>query len=79
MGSKSFFELYFIQSMQAYSNKAANTNKRQVITHKDIEVIDSDSGLVLVIFRKIFIKTKNSVTNKVILPGIISGGIMKLT
>ena len=77
---KSFLKLlYFTQSIQAYSNKAPNTNKRQVITHKDMEVIDSDSGLVLVIFKKIFIKTKNSVTSKVILPGIISGGIMKLT
>ena len=49
------------------------------INQVDIDVIVSAVGVWDVTVSKISISTKNNVTINVILPGIISGGIIKLT
>jgi hypothetical protein len=51
----------------------------QVITQAEMEVNPSTFGELLVMLVKMLIKTRKRVTNKVILPGTISGGIKKLT
>ena len=50
----------------------------QATIHMEIDVKDFASGEAEVIELKIFIKHKNKVTSKAILPGIISWGIAKL-
>ena len=49
------------------------------INQVDIDVIVSAVGVWDVTVSKISIRTKNNVTINVILPGIISGGMIKLT
>ena len=65
--------------MIPYSKRAPHINKIQAIIQADIEVSDVVLGDWVVTLMKIFTITKNNVTIKVILPGITSDGITKLT
>jgi hypothetical protein len=58
--------------------RAPKTKRMQVMTQAEMEVSPSTFGEFVVMLVKMLINTRKRVTNKVILPGTISGGIRKL-
>ena len=69
---------YLANNIAAYAAKAPKTKRMQAIIQADNAVIVSVFGDVIVMLLKMLIKTRNNVTNRVILPGTISGGMRKL-
>ena len=70
--------MFFLNTSIAKTTKAAKTKRIQMMTQAEIEVRPSTFGEFVVMFVKMFIKTRKRVTSKVIRPGTISGGIKKL-
>ena len=64
--------------MHPYCNKAAVMKKMQVMVQTEIDVMDSVLGDLEVMNTYIFMRHKNTVISKAILPGICSCGITKL-
>ena len=79
LGNFSYEVQCLYNKMLPYSNKAPHINIIQAIIQADIEVSDVVFGDCVVTLMKMFTITKNNVTIKVILPGITSDGITKLT
>ena len=73
-----FDKWFFLYNIPVNPNKAPNTKRMQVITQAEIEVSPSTFGEFVVMFVKMLINTRNRVTNNVMRPGTISGGIKKL-
>ena len=63
----------------AYPHKAPKTNIMQPIIQMERRLVESETGLCSSTLLNMLIRTKNNVTKRVILPGMISGGMMKLT
>ena len=64
--------------IEVYPRRAAKTKKMHVIIQAVIDESPSTFGDLLVIVLKMLINTRNRVTNNVMRPGTISGGIKKL-
>ena len=79
LGNVSYKVQCLYNKMLPYSNRAPHIKKIHAITQADIEVSDLVFGDCVVTLMKILTITKNNVTIKVILPGITSDGITKLT
>ena len=63
----------------AYPHKAPKTNMIHPISHTEMRFVESETGLCSSTLLKMLIRTKNNVTKRVIRPGMMSGGMMKLT
>ena len=79
LGNVSYKAQCLYNKILPYSNRAPHIKKIQAIIQADIEVSDLVFGDWVVTLMKILTITKNNVTIKVILPGITSDGITKLT
>ena len=64
--------------IDAYSRRAKKTKRIHAIIQDFIAVVPSTFGEELVTVLKIFVKARNKVANKHILPGTTSGGMVKL-
>ncbi len=73
-----FARWFFLNSIPVNPKRAPKTKRMQVMTQAEMEVSPSTLGEFVVMLVKMLINTRKRVTNKVILPGTISGGIKKL-
>ena len=70
---------FFLKRIVAYPTRAPNTNRIHDRTQAVKALNPSTFGEVPGILLKIFVSVRNNVTRRVILPGITSGSIRKLT